>query len=42
MKDAPTILFEDNAAFIAQITNGYNKGDRIKHISQKFFYTHEF
>ena len=40
-KDNPTILFEDNAACIAQIKDGYIKGDRIKHISPKFFYTHE-
>jgi len=26
---------------IAQIIGGYIKGDRIKHISPKFFYTHE-
>ena len=31
-----TTLFEDNVAFIAQI-----KGDRTKHISPNFFYTHE-
>ena len=36
-----TILFEDNVACIAQITRGYIKGDRTKHISPKFFYTHE-
>ena len=36
-----TILFEDNDACIAQITGGYIKGDRTKHISPKFFYTHE-
>ena len=46
VKDKPTILFEDNAACIAQIKGGYIKGgyikgDRIKHISPKFFYTHE-
>ncbi|BBG97055.1 transposable element gene, partial [Prunus dulcis] len=39
--DTPTILNEDNAACIAQITGGYIKGDRTKHISPKFFYTHE-
>ena len=37
IKENPTTLFEDNATSIAQI-----KGDRIKHISPKFFYTHEF
>ena len=40
-KDNPTTLFEDNAACIAQIKGGYIKGDRTKHISPKFFYTHE-
>ena len=41
VKDKPTILFEDNAACIAQIKGGYIKGDRTKNISPKFFYTHE-
>ncbi|RVW38116.1 Retrovirus-related Pol polyprotein from transposon TNT 1-94 [Vitis vinifera] len=41
IKGDPTTLFEDNAACIAQITGGYIKGDRTKHISPKFFYTHE-
>ena len=40
-EDTPTTLFEDNVACIAQITGGYIKSDRIKHISPKFFYTHE-
>ena len=40
MKGDPTILFEDNIACIAHITWGYIKGDRNKHISPKFFYTH--
>ena len=39
--DSPTTLFEDNVACIAHIKEGYIKGDRIKHISSKFFYTHE-
>ena len=41
IKGDPTTLFEDNVACIAQITGGYIKGDRTKHISPKFFYTHE-
>ena len=41
IKGDPTILFEDNTACIAQITRGYIKGDGTKHISPKFFYTHE-
>ena len=42
IKNNPTILYEDNATCIAQIKGGYIKGDRTKHISPKFFYTHEF
>ena len=41
IKNNPTVLYEDNAACIAQVKGGYNKGDRTKHISSKFFYTHE-
>ena len=41
IKGDPTILFEDNVACIAQITGGYIKGDITKHISPRFFYTHE-
>ena len=40
-KGTPTVLFEDNAACIAQMKSGYIKGDRTKHISPKFFYIHE-
>ena len=38
----PTTLSKDNIAYIAQIKLGYIKGDKIKHISLKFFYTHEW
>ena len=38
---SPTILYEDNAACIAQLKEGYIKGDRTKHISPKFFFTHD-
>ena len=41
IKGDPTILFEDNVACIAQITGGYIKGDKTKHILPKFFYTDE-
>ena len=37
----PTTIYEDNAVCIEQIKEGYIKGDRTKHISQKFFFTHE-
>ena len=38
---SPTILYEDNAAYIAQLKGGYIKGDLTKHISPKFFFTHD-
>ncbi|KAK9079311.1 hypothetical protein SSX86_000982 [Deinandra increscens subsp. villosa] len=37
----PTTLYEDNAACIAQLKEGYIKGDRTKHILPKFFFTHD-
>ncbi|XP_069148362.1 secreted RxLR effector protein 161-like [Solanum lycopersicum] len=37
----PTTMYEDNAACIAQLKGGYIKGDRTKHISPKFFFTHD-
>ena len=40
-EEIPTVLFEDNAACIAQLKGGYIKGDRTKHISPKFFFTHD-
>ncbi|CAA7020359.1 unnamed protein product [Microthlaspi erraticum] len=40
-KGAPTVMYEDNAACIAQLKDGYIKGDRTKHILPKFFFTHE-
>ncbi|KAJ9556489.1 hypothetical protein OSB04_011103 [Centaurea solstitialis] len=35
------VLYEDNAACIAQLKEGYIKGDRTKHILPKFFFTHD-
>ena len=40
-KENPTILYEDNTACISQLKEGYIKGDRTKHISPKFFFTHD-
>ena len=37
----PTVLFEDNDACIAQLREGFIKGDRTKHISLKLFFTHD-
>ena len=36
-----TKLHENNVACITQIKGGFIKGDKTKHISHKFFYTHE-
>ena len=41
IKNNSIVLYEDNAACFALIKGGYIKGDRTKHISPKFFYTHE-
>ena len=41
IKNKPTVLYEDNVACIVQVKGRYIKGDRTKHISPKFFYTHE-
>jgi hypothetical protein len=41
IKGTLTILYEDNAC-IVQIKEGYIKGVRSKHISSKFFSTHDF
>ena len=40
-REVPTILYEDNITCIAQLKAGYIKGDRTKHISPKFFFTHD-
>ena len=34
-------LFEDNVVCIAHVKGVYIRGDRTKHISLKFFHTHE-
>ncbi|XP_020270893.1 uncharacterized protein LOC109846081 [Asparagus officinalis] len=39
--EVPTILYKDNTACIAQLKTGYIKGDRTKHTSLKFFFTHD-
>jgi hypothetical protein len=35
------VIYKDNTACIAQIKEGYIKGDGTKHISPKFFSTHD-
>jgi hypothetical protein len=39
---SPTIIYKDNAAYIAQMQSGYMKSNVIKYITQNFFYPHEF
>ena len=41
ISNTTTSLYEDNTACITQLKGGYIKGDRTKHISPKFFHTHE-
>jgi hypothetical protein len=36
------IIYEDNAACVAQVQMGYVKSNLTKHINPKFFYAHEF
>ena len=39
----PTVIHEDNAACVAQVTGGFIKADRTKHISPQIFgYTQDF
>ena len=37
----PTIIYEDNYAYINQFKKGFIKGDQIKRISPKFSFTRE-
>ena len=39
--NTPTIIYEDNAACVAQVQSGYMKSNLTKHINPKFFYAHE-
>jgi hypothetical protein len=41
VRENPTVIYEDNTVCIAQIKEGYIKGDRTKHISPKFLSTHD-
>jgi hypothetical protein len=40
-KLGPIRIYEDNAACVAQVQQGYIKTDRTKHIDPKFFFMHE-
>jgi hypothetical protein len=39
--ESPTIIYEDNADWVAQIQTWYIKTNYMKHISPKLFYPHE-
>jgi hypothetical protein len=39
--ESPTIIYEDNAACVAQMQIGYIKSNITKHIAPKLFYPHE-
>jgi hypothetical protein len=39
---SPTIIYEDNAACVAQMQSGYVKSNVTKYITHKLFYPHEF
>ncbi|GJW56647.1 hypothetical protein Tco_0103378 [Tanacetum coccineum] len=39
--ESPTVVHEDNATCIAQLKDEYIKGDNIKHILLKFFFSHD-
>jgi hypothetical protein len=41
VRENSTVIYEDNTACIAQIKERYIKSDRTKHISSKFFSTHD-
>ncbi|KAL0416667.1 UNVERIFIED_CONTAM: Secreted RxLR effector protein [Sesamum latifolium] len=41
IEKSPTVIYEDNAACITQMKDGYIKGERTKHISPNFFSTRE-
>jgi hypothetical protein len=39
--DTPTIIFEDNLAYVTQMKSGYIQSNMTKHIIPKLFYPHE-
>ena len=41
VNNSPTIIYEDNTTCVEQVKEGFIKRDKTKHISPKFFYTHE-
>ena len=41
LSNSPTIIYEDNAACVAQMQTGYIKSNITKHIAPKLFFPHE-
>jgi len=39
--EKPIIIYEDNKACLDQLAKGYIRGDKIKHIAPKYFFTHD-
>jgi hypothetical protein len=39
--ESPTIIYEDNAAYVVQMSTGYIKTNYTKYISPKLFYPHK-
>ena len=39
--DTPTIIYEDNVAYVVQMKTGYIKNNIIEHIAPQLFYPHE-
>ncbi|GKF54843.1 hypothetical protein Tco_0165183 [Tanacetum coccineum] len=40
-QESPTVVHKDNATCIAQLKDEYIKGDKIKHILLKVFFSHD-
>ncbi|KAM1332185.1 hypothetical protein ACFX13_045367 [Malus domestica] len=40
-KDCPTVIYEDNVTYVAQMKERFIKGDKTKHIFPKFFSAYE-
>jgi hypothetical protein len=38
---SPTVIFKDNKPCVEQLTAGYIKGDKTKHIEPMFFFKHK-
>ena len=39
--ESPTIIYEDNSAYVTQMQTGYIKSNITKHIAPKLLYPHE-